>query len=117
MPKTPKFKGSVGPQYVLDLPNSSALQFNVDWTYVTKEYNDIGNTYLLARPAMSQVNGVATYKAPGKAWEFALGGTNLTNKRYIIDGQNQGALSEIYGTYNAPREWYATVRFNFAPGK
>lgn len=117
LPKTPKFKGSVGPQYVVDLPNSSAVQINLDWTYVTKEYNDIGNTYLLARPAMSQVNGVATYKAPGKAWEFALGGTNITNKRYLIDGQSQGALSEVYGTYNAPREWYATVRFNFAPGK
>jgi iron complex outermembrane receptor protein len=117
LPKTPKFKASVGPQYVLDLPNAAAVQFNVDYTYVTHEFNDIGNTWQLERPDMSLVNAVATYRAPSKLWEFALGGTNITDRRYVVSGQNQGGVAVVDASYNAPREWYATVRFNFAPGK
>ncbi len=117
LPKTPKFKGDIGPQYVLDLPDSSAVQFNVDYTYITKEYNDIGNTWQLARPDLSMVNAVATYKAPSRLWEVAFGGTNLTDKRYVVYGQNQSGLAVVDATFNPPREWYATFRFNFAPAK
>jgi hypothetical protein len=35
-------------------------------------------------------------------------GTNITDKRYITTGQPQFAGGVVYGTYNAPREWYAT---------
>jgi len=117
LPKTPKFKASLGPQYVLDLPNAAAVQFNVDYTYVTHEFNDIGNTWQLERPDLSLVNAVATYRAPSKLWELAVGGTNITDKRYVVSGQNQGGLAVVDASYNAPRQWYATVRFNFAPAK
>jgi TonB dependent receptor len=117
LPKTPKFKGSLGPQYVVNLPNAAAVQFNVDYTYVTHEFNDIGNTWQLERPDLSLVNAVATYRASSKLWELALGGTNITDKRYVVSGQNQGGLAVVDASYNAPRQWYATVRFNFAPGK
>jgi iron complex outermembrane receptor protein len=117
LPKTPKFKSSVGPEYVTNLPNSGALQFNVDWTYVTTEYNDIGNTWELARPSMSLFNGSITYKAPGKVWEFAVGGTNLSDKRFVVSGQNQGGVAVIDASYNPPRQWYGTFRFNMGGSK
>jgi iron complex outermembrane receptor protein len=112
LPKTPKYKASIGPQYVADLPNTGALQFNADWTYTTTEYNDIGNTWQLARPSMSMVNANMTYRAPGRAWQFVVGGTNVTDKRYVVYGQNQGGVAVIDATYNPPRQWYATVRYN-----
>jgi iron complex outermembrane receptor protein len=112
LPKTPKFKSSLGPQYVTSLPNSAALQFNVDWTYITHEFNDIGNTWQLERPNMNLVNAVITYKEPNRVWEFAVGGTNLTDKRYVVSGQNQGGVAVIDASYNPPRQWYATFRFN-----
>jgi iron complex outermembrane receptor protein len=112
LPKTPKFKANVGPEYLMHLPNSSELQFNADWTYVTKEYNDIGNTWQFARPAMSLVNASATYRASNDFWELTVGGVNITDKRYIVFAQNQGGLANLYGTYDAPAEWYATVRFH-----
>jgi iron complex outermembrane receptor protein len=117
LPKTPKFKSSVGPEYLTNLPNSGALQFNVDWTYVTTEYNDIGNTWELARPSMSLFNGSITYKAPGKVWEFAVGGTNLSDKRFVVSGQNQGGVAVIDASYNPPRQWYGTFRFNMGRSK
>jgi iron complex outermembrane receptor protein len=112
LPKTPKFKSSFGPQYVANLPNSAALQFNVDWTYITHEFNDIGNTWQLERPDMNLINAVVTYKEPNRVWEFAFGGTNLTDKRYVVSGQNQGGVAVIDASYNPPRQWYATFRFN-----
>jgi iron complex outermembrane receptor protein len=119
LPKTPKFKGFVGPQYAFNLPNSAGLLLNADVTYITKEYNDIGNTWQLARPAMSLINASVTYQAPSRQWEVAVGGINLSDKRYVVSGQNQGGVAVIDASYNAPREWYATFRYRpeFGGGK
>jgi iron complex outermembrane receptor protein len=111
LPKTPKFKGFFGPQYAFSLPTSAGLLLDADVTYITKEYNDIGNTWQLARPAMSLFNASITYQAPSRQWEVAVGGINLSNKRYVVSGQNQGGVAVIDASYNAPREWYATFRY------
>ncbi|MDB6091412.1 MAG: TonB-dependent receptor, partial [Gammaproteobacteria bacterium] len=116
LPKTPKFKSYLGPQYRFRLPNQGGVVLNADWTYITKEFNDIGNTWQLARPAMSLVNASATYQAPDGQWELAVGGLNVTDKRYIVTGQNQGGVAVIDASYNAPREWYATFRYRPAFG-
>jgi iron complex outermembrane recepter protein len=112
LPKTPKFKGNFGPTYELALPNGGAALFDADWTYTTREYNDIGNTWELARPGMSNVNAGLTYKAPDRMWEVAAGCSNITDSRYVVYGQNQGGVAVIDATYSPPREWYATLRFH-----
>jgi iron complex outermembrane receptor protein len=43
-------------------------------------------------------------------YEFVVGGTNLTDDRYITVGSVNYAAGEIASTYNPPREWYATIR-------
>jgi len=74
---------------------------------------DTEGTLLLLRPVTDIVNASATYKAPGGHWELTVGGTNLTNVRYIVTGQAQIAGGQIYGTYNRPAEWYARLGFKF----
>jgi iron complex outermembrane recepter protein len=111
LPLTPRWKVSVGPQYLLPLSGDRALQLNADWTYTSQMATDFGNTQLLMRGAVNIVNASATFKTGGDHWELVLGGTNITDTRYIVVGQNQGGIAQISGTYNAPREWYATVRF------
>ena len=44
---------------------------------------------------------------------FTLGGTNLTDKRYVTTGQPQIAGGVIFGTYNPPRQWYATLGMKY----
>jgi outer membrane receptor protein involved in Fe transport len=112
LPKTPKFKGNFGPTYEVALPNGGAALFDADWTYTTRDYNDIGNTWELARPGMSNVNAGLTYKAPDRMWEVAAGCSNITDSRYVVYGQNQGGVAVIDATYSPPREWYATLRFH-----
>jgi iron complex outermembrane recepter protein len=111
LPKTPKFKGFIGPQYAFNLPHSAGIVLNADLTYITKEYNDIGNTWQLARPGMTLIDASVTYQAPGRQWEVAVGGNNLSDKRYVVSGQNQGGVAVIDASYNPPREWYATFRY------
>jgi iron complex outermembrane receptor protein len=113
LPKTPEFKTYVGPQYVMDLQGHGQLQFNLDWTYTSTLYNDIGNTAELKRPPTNLINAQVTYKEPKGRWEITLGGTNLTNERYVVSGQNQGGVSVIDAVYSDPTEWFATFRFHY----
>ncbi len=113
LPKTPKFKFYFGPQYVMDLEHLGQLQFNVDWTRTSPLYNDIGNTAELKRPTTNIVNASITYREPKDKWEVSFGGTNLTNERYVVSGQNQGGVAVIDAVYSDPTEWYATFRFHY----
>lgn len=113
LPKTPKLKIYYGPQYVADMGNRGELQFNVDWTYTSTLYNDIGNTAELKRPPLNNLNASVTYRPTGGHWEMSVGGTNLTNNRYVVSGQNQGGVAVIDAIYSDPTEWYATFRFRY----
>ena len=113
LPKTPKLKFYYGPQYIADMGGMGQLQFNVDWTYTSTLYNDIGNTSELKRPHTNIVNASLTYRPGDAHWEMSVGGTNLTNQRYVVSGQNQGGVAVIDAVYSDPTEWYLTFRFRY----
>jgi iron complex outermembrane receptor protein len=72
-------------------------------------FNDVQNTPLLARPDVSMLDVWASFVSPSGRATLTIGGTNLTDKRYITTGQPQIAGGVVFGTYNPPREWYATL--------
>ena len=109
LPKTPTWKFNISPQYTVPLKTGSLL-FNLDYTYTSSLFNDTQNTAELGRPATNMLNMSVTYQSPSDRWELSVGGTNLTDDRYIVTGANQGGVQDIYGSYNAPREWMATLR-------
>lgn len=117
LPKTPKLKTNLSPQYVMNLDSGAQIQFNADWTYTSHEFNDIGNTWQLERPSMSMVNASITYKAPDKQWELVAGCANISDTRFVVSGQNQGGTGFIDASYSPPREWFATLRFKPNFGK
>lgn len=110
LPKTPKWKFNVSPRYQVDLGNGGKLIFLADYTYTSMMKNDTEGTFLLDRPATNVVNASATYSAPGGHWDLTVGGTNITNQRFLTTGQAQIAGGQIYGTYNRPGEWYLSLR-------
>jgi iron complex outermembrane receptor protein len=112
LPKTPEYKIYFGPQYVASVNNGAQLVFNADWTHTAELWNDLGNEQLLKRDQTDLVNASITYVAPGDRWQLAVGGTNLTDERYIVSGQNQGGVAVIDAVYSRPREWFATFRVN-----
>jgi iron complex outermembrane receptor protein len=48
-----------------------------------------------------------------KFYTVTIGGTNLTNKRYISSGTAIPAFGAIIGSYSRPTEWYARLGFKF----
>jgi iron complex outermembrane recepter protein len=113
LPKTPKYKIAVSPQYDARLPDSSILRFVLDYTYTASLFNNAPNTPLLERPETHMLNASIHWLLADQKYEVAVGGTNLTDDRYLIIGSTNPAAGEITGTYNAPREWYASLRVKF----
>jgi iron complex outermembrane receptor protein len=109
LPKTPKLKVSLSPDAHTHLGNGATLRLGLDYTHTSEMYNDVQNTELLKRPKEDMVNASAAVVSPNGKITFTVGGANLTDRRFITTGQPQIAGGVIYGTYNAPREWYATL--------
>ena len=112
LPKTPEYKVYLGPQYTARFGSGSSLTFNADWTYTAELFNDLGNTELLKRDATSMVNASLTYGVADDRWQVSVGGTNLSDERYIVSGQNQGGVQVVDAAYNRPREFFVTIRVN-----
>jgi len=113
LPKTPHWKVNVSPRYEVRLANGGSLIFLGDWTHTTGAWNDTQRTYLLYRPTSDQANASIGYQEPGGRWSVTVGGTNLTDKRYLTSGGSNLADATIFGTYNRPREWYARLGVKF----
>lgn len=113
LPKTPKWKANVSPRYKVDLGSSGSIVLRADYTWTSKQWNDTERTYLLRREATDMVNASVTYRSPDERWEATLGGTNLTNERYMVTGLAQIAGGMIYGTWSSPVEWYARLGVKF----
>jgi iron complex outermembrane recepter protein len=110
LPKTPKTKFSVSPTYDFHLANNGTVRLEADYTYVAHMFNDGPNTVLLERDATHTVNAAIHYIPPSSHFEFIVGGTNLTDDRYLTVGSTNYAAGEVVGSYSLPRMWYVTIR-------
>jgi iron complex outermembrane receptor protein len=112
LPKTPKLKASVGPEYTVSLRNDGRIVASVSYTHTSSLFNDAVNTPLLERPTTDMLDGSIRYVSPNGRYQVVVGGNNITDRRYIVTGLNQQGTGAIYGTYNPPSEWYASLRVN-----
>jgi outer membrane receptor protein involved in Fe transport len=110
LPKTPKYKFSLSPTYDFALPNQGSIRLAADFSYTAEMWNDSLNTPQLSRPVTRNLNAAVHYFSPSGTYEFVVGGTNLTDDRYVTVGAVNYAAGEIQAGYNPPREWYATIR-------
>ncbi len=110
LPKTPKWKFSLSPDYIAPLWNGASVRFGVDYTHTSSIFNDAINTSILRRPDTDIVNASITYISPDDRYEVVVGGTNITNDRYLTTGNEDTSAGILYGTYNPPAEWYLTLR-------
>jgi iron complex outermembrane recepter protein len=110
LPKTPKWKVSFDPEYEYQLASQATLRFIADYTYTSEMFNDSLNTPELRRPATRMLDASIHYVSPTGMYDFAVGGTNLTDERYITAGSPNYGAGEVGGYYDPPREWYASIR-------
>jgi iron complex outermembrane receptor protein len=110
LPKTPKWKASLGPQYTIDFEGDRSMRFVANYTFTSRMTNDTLATPLLTRPNTKILDLSVAYATAGGKYEIVLGGTNVTDKRYVITGQDQVAGGQVQATFNAPAEWYLQLR-------
>jgi iron complex outermembrane receptor protein len=51
------------------------------------------------------------YVSADDLYDVSVGGTNLTNDRYVTAGSPNYGAGEVGGYYNPPRMWYVSLRF------
>ena len=112
LPKAPHWKINISPRFETAVGSGKFVILG-DWTHTTGMRNDTEGTILLLRPSTDIFNASMTYKPEDDRWSLTLGGTNLSNERYLVTGQAQIAGGQIYGTYSRPREWYLRLGFEF----
>jgi len=113
LPKTPRLKLSLSPDAHTRLANGATLRLGVDYTHTSEIYNDVQDTWLLRRPKEDVLNASGEIISPNGKATLTVGGANITDRRFITTGQVNDAAGVVYGTYNAPREWYATVGIKY----
>jgi iron complex outermembrane receptor protein len=113
LPKTPKYKMTFYPEYTVLLPNESSLRFIVAFTYTAEMYNDSLNTPELRDPATRMLDASVHYITSDERYDLALGGTNITNDRFITTGSPNIGAGELGGSYNEPAEWYLQLTAKF----
>jgi iron complex outermembrane recepter protein len=113
LPKTPKWKVNFSPRYEVGMSNGGSIILLGDYTFISEQTNNVERTFALNRPAVSILNASIAYRDPSEKYTLTVGGTNLTNKRYISSGTAIPAFGAIIGSYNRPVEWYARLGFKF----
>jgi iron complex outermembrane receptor protein len=113
LPKVAKWTAHLGADYRINLANLGSITFRGDYTFKTRVANDAENTPELYAPSISLVDLSATLE-PKENWSLTAGGTNVLNRRYLVNGDNQlGGVGEIFGVPNRPAEWYISARVKF----
>lgn len=113
LPKTANWSINISPRYQLDLANGGSVVLLADWSHKSEVFNDVARYLPLRRPPVDLVNASVSYREPDGRWDLTVGGTNLTDTRYLVSGGANDAAGVYFGSYNRPREWYARVGFKF----
>jgi iron complex outermembrane receptor protein len=107
----PKWSATLGGSYTLSLPDDRNGGVRLDYSFKDRMARDSLNTPELIAGSFGILSSSVFYGADSGHWQLVLGVENLTDKRYIVTGNNNPSVGVISGTYSTPREWYFTVRF------
>jgi iron complex outermembrane recepter protein len=113
LPKTPRLKLSLSPDVHTRLWNGATVRVVADFTHTAEIYNDVQDTWILRRPKEDIVNCSAALETPNGKASLTLGGSNLTDRRFITTGIEDFTRGVVYGDYSPPREWYAGVSVKY----
>ncbi len=113
LPKTPKWKLVLQPQYTFTLQNGNAIQIIAAYTHTSELFNDSLNTQLLKRPSVDLLDASVHYQFNDGKYDVAVGGTNLFDERYITTGSVNYAAGFVDGTYSPPAQWYISLTAKF----
>lgn len=112
-PNTPEFQSSVSPEFTVPVDSDYLLRGRIDWIFSSSVNQTFENDPELFQKSYHMFDASVVLEDENNDWSLTFGVHNLTDKRIIIGG----GIGRVPGfgdkNYNAPREWYLTVRKGF----
>ena len=113
----PRWKGSIGPQYTLQLGTGGSLLARVDYAYQSTVFFDFANTPAGAQNGYGLFNTRLQWDDAAGKWTVALEVRNAANKLYysfkIPTLNGDGSLFNVAGTPGMPRTEFVTLTRKF----
>jgi len=113
LPKTPDWKLNISPRYEYVFDSGASLILLGDLSWSASLWNDTERTLLLQRDDVTLLNLSATFIAPDGDWNLTVGGTNITNERYLVTGFSQPGTGILTGSYDRGSQWYVRLGYDF----
>lgn len=111
---TPEFSANLGIAYTAEIANGWTATPRVDYSYISKIFNDGLNTTALIQPGVSLIDASLRFINEDNGWTLALEGHNLTDKLVRVSG-----FSDPFFTGNTeitvapPRTWLIKAEYAF----
>ncbi len=114
VPFSPKITARLALTQSFNLGDGSAITVGGDYSYRTETWLSVDNYAALSQKAYSLVGLFGIYDSADSHWQLRAGVRNLADKVYKTDGQEFSSVGNIRTAYyGMPRNWYASVRYNF----
>jgi iron complex outermembrane receptor protein len=112
--KTPKWTANASIQYAFPVGEFGLLSLRGDWIYTSSYFQDNIDTPFIKQSGFSRFNARVVFEHVDGGWQVFAFGTNLSDKRYIINGiAALNSFGSAEATYGRPREWGIGVKKQF----
>jgi iron complex outermembrane receptor protein len=113
VPNAPRWSGSTAVGYVLPLPTAGPLRVHAAVNYIESNFTDIANTPILRTSGQTYLNGGLDYAPDGHHWSLHGIVKNALNRTYVLGRSIVPSLDTNTSTYNPPRTYLITARYDF----
>ncbi len=112
LPNAPEFTANVG--FVADFVRNNTGRWFMrgDYSYRSEQFKEFTNDPALKQGAYGILNASLNYQSPDSHWSASLGGTNLTDKIYIVSGVSNSGIGYAQAAVSRPREWFLRLKYN-----
>lgn len=111
IPNTSKVTYNIGGVVTFLNSDAGTLFARADYSHRSGQYKEFSNDPALYQGAYGVLAASLTYRTADKRWEAAIGGTNLTNKSFIVSGV--GSSEYAQAVRSRPREWFLRLGYRY----
>jgi iron complex outermembrane recepter protein len=115
LPLTPAFQGNLALSFPLSLSDRFKLTPRVDGSYTSRlTFITPGSDPLIEQDGFFAGNATLTFAEKSKGWQLVAGVQNLTDERYLVQGNaSLGTLGYAERIFARPRNWFLQLAVDF----
>jgi len=112
---TPELSLNAAISYDIEIDQIGVITPRIDWRYRDDMYNDALNSELLKQDSYDLIDLSISFVDVSGLWSVVLRGTNLSDERFIVSGQDQtqAGVGNAEAVFSRPRGWSLAVERRF----